>query len=203
MCGQYGMATLAMWSALLNVTFTGHAVVVLGDYEGQLTPIQDQHRMDQWERIWNNHFLIDLCRGLRVTYRTYNHKTTNVPLDPDHFNCVGKLYRHHGMALPDGIAAARDKYPAKGTFRIWGTTLCITHKCRISVNAHINNQLAPSNAVFAPAKCSNKTDANQPQDVKVWQGLILVARCGSKDASLRMGCAIKCWQSLTTTMRRR
>ena len=184
---ECGMVTLAMWSALLNVTFTGHAVVVLGDYEGQFTPIQDQHRMDQWERLWNSRFLIDLCRGLRVTLRKYRRKAAGMPLDPDHFNFVGRLYPHHRMALPDGIAAARDKYPAKGTFRIWGTTLCITHKCRISVNAHINNQLAPSNAVFVPATYSNKTDANQPQDMKVWQGLILVARCGSKERHLKHG----------------
>ena len=184
---ECGMVTLAMWSALLNVTFMGHAVVVLGDYEGQFTPIQDQHRLEQWNKLWNSRFLIDLCRGLRVTLRKYRRKAANQPLDPEHFNFVGKLYPRHGMALPDGIAAARDRYPAKSTFRIWGTTLCITHKCRISVNANVNNQLAPSNAVFVPAKISNTTDANQPQDMRVWQGIILIARCGSKECHLKNG----------------
>ena len=42
------MVTLSMWSALLNVTFTGHALVAFGDPDGQFAPIQDQHRMGQW-----------------------------------------------------------------------------------------------------------------------------------------------------------
>ena len=45
---ECSMVPLSMWSALLNVTFTGHTLVVLGDPHGQFAPIEDQHRMEQW-----------------------------------------------------------------------------------------------------------------------------------------------------------
>ncbi len=34
-------------------------------------------------------------------------------------------------------------------------------------------------------------DANQPQDMKVWQGIVLIARCGSKEKNLKNGVRYK------------
>ena len=61
-----------------------------------------------------------------------------------------------------------------------GTTLCITHHCRVRVTAQVHNALARTESVFVPAACGDKADANQPQDMKVWKGLVLMARCGSE-----------------------
>ena len=43
---ECSMVPLSMWSALLNVTFTGHALFVMGDPAGQFTPIEDSHRQE-------------------------------------------------------------------------------------------------------------------------------------------------------------
>ena len=56
----------------------------------------------------------------------------------------------------------------------------------MAINAAAYNALARSNAVFVPAVHScNRTEhikeANHPQDMKVWEGIVLIARCGSKE----------------------
>ena len=72
-----------------------------------------------------------------------------------------------------------------------GTTLCITHRCRIQVNAEVNNALARTNSVFVPVVYGDKNDANQPQDMKVWEGIVLMARCGSNEKHLKNGVRYK------------
>ena len=72
-----------------------------------------------------------------------------------------------------------------------GTTLCITHHCRVRVNAQVNNALARTESVFVPAVYGDKADANQPQDMKVWKGIVLMARCGSKEKHLKNGVRYK------------
>ena len=91
----------------------------------------------------------------------------------------------------EAIAAARSRYPAAGRL-LFGTTLCITHKCRVFVNSVVNSALARSDAVFVPAvhECWRK-DANQPQDMRVWTGIVLIARCGSKEQHLKNGVRYK------------
>ena len=193
---ECSMVTLSMWSALLNVTFTGHALVAFGDPDGQFAPIEDQHRMDQWEGLWNSRFMRDLCGGLRITLSKFRRQATDGrPLDYPHFQFVGSLYPKYNVPLVEAVASARSRYPAAGQI-VFGTTLCITHKCRIFVNALVNNALARSDSVFVPVvhECGSK-DANQPQDMKVWEGIILIARCGSKESARRMKFGTSSWLS--------
>ena len=63
---ECSMVPLSMWSALLNVTFTGHAVFVMGDPAGQFTPVEDSHRQETWQSLWDSRFMCDLCGGLWV-----------------------------------------------------------------------------------------------------------------------------------------
>ena len=51
----------------------------------------------------------------------------------------------------------------------------------------VNSALARSDAIFVPAVHEGWKDANQPQDMKVWAGIILIARCGSNEKNLKNG----------------
>jgi hypothetical protein len=169
---ECSMAPLSMWSALLNENFTGHTLVVRGDPHGQFTPIEDQHRMEQWESLWDSRFMCDLCGCLRITLRRYRRQAAdNRPLDFGHFQFVGSLYPEHGVPLVEAVASARSRYPVAGRL-FFGTTLCITHKCRVFVNSVVNSALARSDAIFVPAVHESWKDANQPQDMKVWAGIV-------------------------------
>ena len=106
MVDECSMVPVSMWSALLNVTFTGHSVVVLGDPDGQFAPIEDQHRMEQWEGLWDSRFMCDLCGGLRITLCKYRRKEEGKPIDYEHFKFVGGLYPHHKVSLEDAVPAA-------------------------------------------------------------------------------------------------
>ncbi len=189
---ECSMVPMSMWSALLNVTFTGHTLVVLGDPAGQFTPIEDQHRMEQWEGLWDSRFMCDLCGCLRITLSKFRRQAAD-GRQPDfpHFQFVGSLYPRHGVPLVEAVAAARSRYPAAGRL-FFGTTLCITHKCRVFVNTVVNSALARSDSVFVPAvhECWTK-DANHPQDMRVWTGIVLIARCGSKEKHLKNGVRYK------------
>ena len=170
-----------MWSALSNVPFTGRALVAFGDPGGQFAPIQDQHRMGQWEDLWDSsRFTRDLCGCLRVTLSKFRRQAADGrPLDDSHFQFVGGLCPKHGMTLTNAVATARGWYPVFGQL-LFGTTLCITHKCRIFVDSLDNNALARSDAVFVPAvHACGSNDANQPQDMRVWEGISLIAKPSS------------------------
>ena len=151
-----------------------------GDPDGQFAPIQDQHRMGQWEDLWNSPFMLDLCGCLRITLSKFRCQAADGrPLDYSHFKYVG-IYPIYGTSLEEAVASARNRYPAAGR-PLLGTILCITHKCRTFVNSLVNNALARSDAVFVPAVYESTKDADQPQDMKVRKAIVLIARCGSKD----------------------
>ena len=148
--------------------------------------------MEQWEGLWDSRFMWELCGGLRITLRKYRRKEEGKPLDYEHFKFVGSLYPHHNVSLEDAVLAARSRYPATGAV-FFGTTLCITHRRRVFANAVVNSALARSDAVFVPAVHAGTSwkDANQPQDMRVWEGIVLVARCGSKEKYLKNGVRYK------------
>lgn len=63
----------------------------------------------------------------------------------------------------------------------------------------MNNALFRSDVVFVPAVCECwSKDANQPQDMRVWVGIVLIARCGSKEKHLKNGVRYKLL-AITTT----
>ena len=59
------------------------------------------------------------------------------------------------------------------------------------MNADVNTALARSDSVLVPAVYGDKNDANQPQDMKVWEGIVLMARCKSKEKYLKNGVRYK------------
>ena len=128
---ECSMVPMCMWSALSNLKFLGHKIFVMGDYEGQFTPIEDSHRQKQWAQLWNSRFLLDMCNGLRIKLNKFRRQASDgTPLDFDHFQFVGSIYPGN-MCLADALMQARDTYPLAGT-RCFGTTLCISHRCRVA-----------------------------------------------------------------------
>ena len=82
------------------------------------------------------------------------------------------------MCLLHALMQARANYPAEG---LWcrGTTLCISHQCRIIINRAVNKNEARSDAIFVPAIYVNQSEANQPQDMWIYKGIALIAKCKS------------------------
>ena len=94
------------------------------------------------------------------------------------------------MCLADALMQARDKYPAAGRLCL-GTTLCISHRCRVYVNKQVNLAMARSDSVFIPANPDNRSEANQPQDMWIYEGIVLVARCKTNERHLKNGVRYK------------
>jgi hypothetical protein len=128
----------------------------------------------------------DLSNGLHITLNKFRRRDGDKPSDYAHFQFVSQIYPKYNVPLETARQCARIQYEARGLI-FTGTTLCLTHRCRIQVNAEVNNALARTDSVFVPAVYGNKTDANQPQDMKVWEGIVLMARCGSNEKHLKNG----------------
>ena len=74
---ECSMVPMCMWSALSNLKFLGHKIFVMGDYEGQFTPIEDSHRQKQWTQLWGSRFMLDMCNGLRIKLNKFRHQASN------------------------------------------------------------------------------------------------------------------------------
>ena len=187
---ECSMVPMSMWSALLNMRFLGHEIYVMGDYEGQFTPIQDSHRQPQWEKLWNSRFMIDMCNGLRIKLNKFRRQADDGrPLDFEHFQFVGSIYPGK-ISLTDALMESRDKYPVAGRMCL-GTTLCISHRCRVAINRAVNIWMARMNYVEVPANFDKSNEANQPQDMRIYKDIVLIARCKSHEKHLKNGVRYK------------
>jgi len=184
---ESSMVPLSMWSALMNLKFTGNIIIVAGDMDGQFQPIADQHQLEKLEGFDRSDFMHDVCNGLRVEMKKYRRGKGD---GFDHFTFTGRLYPQTGISLKGALQAARHKYPASGhVFN--GTTLCISHRCRMFVNREANIAAARSDAVFVEAGKVPQSLANQPQDMHVSVGMVLMAVCSSNEKSLKNGLRYK------------
>ena len=102
--------------------------------------------------------------------------------DYEHFKFTSSIYpdklADRNETVQNALRDARVKYPTKGTLCL-GTNLVITNRARIRINKEVNNWLAPFSNVLVKAPVSwggNQRDANQPQDMKIWEGIVLMAR---------------------------
>ena len=144
---ECSMVPLCMWATLANLAFVGNIIIPAGDMDGQFLPIQDQHRMHLLKDLDKSDFMHDLCNGLHITLNKFRRRErdpetqTYKPGDYGHFQFVSQLYPKHNVPLETARTWARIQYEAKGSI-FMGTTLCITHRCRIQVNAEVNNALA-------------------------------------------------------------
>ena len=131
--------------------------------------------------------MLDICHGLRIKLNKFRRQAADGrPLDYDHFKFVGSIYPGK-MCLADALLEAREKYPAAGRLCL-GTTLCISHRCRVDINRRVNIAMARSDSVFVPANPTNSSEANQPQDMRIYEGIVLVARCKSNEKHVKNGC---------------
>jgi hypothetical protein len=68
-----------------------------------------------------------------------------------------------------------------------GTVLVVSHAARVRYNAEMNERLAPHDAQLIKAPEAVVAGANQPQDMRVWPGLVLMAVCQSSHKLLKNG----------------
>ena len=166
---ECSMVPLCMWAALANLAFTGNVVIPAGDVDGQFLPIQDQHRMHLRKDLDKSHFMHDLCNGFHIALSKFRRRDGDKPGDHGHLQFVSQIHPEHNVSFETARNWARIQYEARGS-TFMGTTLCITHRCRLRVNGEINTALARSDSVLVPAVYGDKNDANQTQDMKVWGG---------------------------------
>ena len=102
---------------------------------------------------------------------------------------MGSFYPKQDIELGVVLDLAHERYPARGSL-FFGTTLCLTHRCRISVNSAVNEALARSNAVIVPAVSANGLP-NQPQDMQIWPGIVLMAIVQHSGALVKNGVRYK------------
>ena len=91
----------------------------------------------QWSQLWESRFMIDMCNGMRIKLNKFRRQASNgTPLDFEHFRFVGSIYPGK-MCLSHALMQARANYPAQGRLCL-GTSLCISHQCRIIINRAVN-----------------------------------------------------------------
>jgi hypothetical protein len=68
-----------------------------------------------------------------------------------------------------------------------GTVLCVTHRARVAYNAEMNVRFSPRDFVkLAPPERPVMGD-NQPQRMRIWRGIVLMAIVGSAHKLLKNG----------------
>ena len=189
---EMSMVSLRMWALLATMQFMGNIFVCMGDPDGQFLPISDQHWHEQLEGIDRSDFMHTLCRGLRVELHKFRRGG-----DMDHYVFVGGISLKYGISLEDALDEARERYPACGNM-FEGTTLVVDHRCRILVNSTVNRwQSAFHEHIVIEAGPVTRGMANILQDMRIWQGIVLMAVCKSTDAMLRNGlrCQVADWDA--------
>jgi hypothetical protein len=154
-------------------------VFVFGDWAGQFLPIPDQGREELLRGIEWSHFMHALCNGTRVELNKFRRGG-----DRAHFDLVGGMYPSL-CTLDVALPRARERYPAQG--RPTGTVLVVTHRACQAFNAEMNVRLSPRVFVELAPPQRPVMGANQPQKMRVWKGIVLMAVVGSAHKVLKNG----------------
>jgi hypothetical protein len=162
---KMSMIPLKMWTAIAQMQMTGNTFYIFGDCAGQFLPIQDQHRHALLTDLDRSYFIHSLTNGLRVEVNKYRRGG-----DMGHYNFVGSIY---GKSLAGAIQEARARYLKRGPFN--GTTICISHISRERINEEVNSRIAPMDHLVIKAEEKPCAEANRPQDMRAWVGIVLVA----------------------------
>jgi hypothetical protein len=168
---EASMISLSMWGLIAQLKFTGNIIVVLGDFDGQFGPIIEESP----DGLPLSRFMLDLVNNLVVYMRMYRRGD-----DYEHFKFTTSIYpeklAERNESLHNALLAARRRYPTLGVLCL-GTNLVITNRTRVQVNEEVNCWLAPTNSVLVKAsEYANLRDANKPQDMRIWEGIVLMAR---------------------------
>ncbi len=76
-----------------------------------------------------------------------------------------------------------------------GTNLVVTNRTRVRINEEVNKWLAPTRNVLVKASAyAKRSDANLPQDMRIWEGIVLMARV--KGGMLKIKQAGSDWATL-------
>ena len=175
---EASMISMSLWGLIAQLKFTGNIVVVLGDFAKQFGPIGEDTINDNDndnDTLQFSNFMRDLVNNFIVKMSKYRRGD-----DYEHFKFTTSIYPdkliQRNETCQNALMAARIKYPTKGELCL-GANLVITNRARIRINKEVNDWLAPSNNVFVKAsQYANQRDANQPQDLKIWGGIVLMAR---------------------------
>jgi hypothetical protein len=173
---EVSMVSRKMWAQLARYRFSGSKFFLFGD-PVQFGAIQDQGKgpID-----FGHSFFCRLCNGLELHLNKFRRGG-----DAGHFSFVGSLYPPHSPSLQDALDSARESYPCEG--RPMGTVLVVSHSARVRYNEEMNVRLAPAEVQHIKAPEAAVAGANQPQDMRVWVGLVLMAVCGSSHKVLKNG----------------
>jgi len=167
---EMSMINTTIFAQLAEAAFIGAIYVILGD-EGQIAPIGAD--VERWKMLPDSDFMHDLTNGLHVTLRKFRRKEKTAsgyaPGDLQHFLNVGELYPSKGECeetrLRSHIGKIRQLYPYDG--RPVTTTLCVTNRRRVRVNASQNERDKPAHAIF----CRYEGDDKRQQEMWIWPGL--------------------------------
>jgi hypothetical protein len=165
------MISLSLWGLIAQLKFTGNIVVVLGDFDGQFGPIGEDNSDD----LPFSPFMQDLVNNFTVRMSKYRRGD-----DYEHFKFTTSIYpeklAERNETLQNALMAARMRYPTRGVLCV-GTNLVVTNRTRVRINREVNDWLAPTNNVLVKAsEYAKRQDANRPQDMRIWDGIVLMAR---------------------------
>ena len=168
---EASMISLSMWGLIAQLKFTGNIIAVLGDFDRQFGPIIEESP----DGLPFSRFMLDLVNNLVVYMRMYRRGD-----DYEHFKFTTSIYpeklAERNESLHNALLAARRRYPTLGVLCL-GTNLVITNRTRVQVNEEVNCWLAPTNSVLVKAsEYANLRDAHKPQDMRIWEGIVLMAR---------------------------
>jgi hypothetical protein len=105
--------------------------------------------------------------------------------DQAHFELVGGIYPSL-CTLEVALPRARERYRVRGKPMV--TVLaCVTHRARVAHNAEINVRLSPRVLVELAPPERPVQGANQPQKMRLWSGIVLIAVVGSVHRILKNG----------------
>jgi len=164
------MINTTIFAQLAEAAFVGAIFVILGD-EFQIAPIGAD--VQRWKMLPESEFMHDLTNGLHVTLRKFRRKEKtddgHALGDLQHFRNVGALYPQpdecEDTLLLTAIQKVRRLYPYDG--RPVETTLCVTNRRRVSVNAIQNTRDKPAHAIH----CKYEGEDPKQQEMWIWPGL--------------------------------
>jgi hypothetical protein len=168
---EASMISMSLWGLIAQLKFTGNIVVVLGDFDGQFGPIGEDNSDD----LPFSPFMQDLVNNFTVRMSKYRRGD-----DYEHFKFTTSIYpeklAERNETLQNALMAARMRYPTRGVLCV-GTNLVVTNRTRVRINREVNDWLAPTNNVLVKAsEYAKRQDANRPQDMRIWDGIVLMAR---------------------------
>jgi energy-coupling factor transporter ATP-binding protein EcfA2 len=177
---EISMLDTPLWAQISRLAFCGTKCLLVGDWN-QFTAINDKWCGLPTHRSAENSSLLHAMAQGNVCRLAVNRRS-----DPKIFDFCGSIVpggsRAH-LSMQEKVGEARTEFPA--TKRRADYSLVISHAKRRRINAEMNLQLKPKNAVLLKAPTTKQ--ANAPQDGYFWPGMKLVGCMDTKRGLLYNG----------------